>query len=233
MSMRLFFVRHGQPIYDPDSLTPLGHEQARALAKRFLHKGPDKVYASSSTRAIQTAQPTCDLLGKEPIICDWAHEMHAFEDFHAKDAEGADRWILDVPEMIRLFNDPEVVKLGAEWYKHPCFGDNDYGRGVKRVDEAVDAFMLEQGYRHDREKKCYYIEGDNPRRIALFAHYGFGMAFLSSLMDIPYNVFLPRFNICLTGVTEILFYHHGDGMVIPQIVRHSDDGHLYREGLSL
>ena len=231
MSMRLYFVRHGLPTYDPDCLTPLGHEQARALSKRMLHKGLEKIYASSSTRAIQTAQPTCDLLGKEPIICDWANEKYAFADFHAKDAEGTERWILDVPEMIRLFNDPEVVKLGAEWYKHPCFGDNDYGKGVKRVDEAVDAFMLEQGYRHDRKKKCYYIEGDNPRRIALFAHYGFGMAFLSSLMDIPYNVFLPRFNICLTGVTEILFYHHGDGMVIPQIVQHSSDAHLYREGL--
>ena len=50
-------------------------------------------------------------------------------------------------------------------------------------------------------------------------------------MDIPYNVFYPRFNIGHTGMTEILFYHHGDGMVIPQILQHAGDGHLYREGL--
>jgi len=62
--MRLYFIRHGQPIYDPDSLTPLGHEQAKALSKRFLNLGLNKVYSSTSTRAIQTAQPTCDLLGK-------------------------------------------------------------------------------------------------------------------------------------------------------------------------
>ena len=233
MSMRLYFVRHGMPIYDPDSLTPLGHEQARALSKRFLHLGIQKIYASSSTRAIQTAQPTCDLRRKEPIICDWAHEMYAYDDFKAKDKDGNENWILEVPEMVRMLNDPEVIKLGAEWYKHPYFADTNFERGVKRVNEAVDAFMLEQGYKHDREKNCYYIVGENHRRIALFAHYGFGMAFLSSIMDIPYNVFYPRFNICLTGVTEILFYHHGDGMVIPQIVRHSDDGHLYREGLAL
>ena len=30
--MILYFVRHGEPIYDPDSLTPLGHEQAKALS---------------------------------------------------------------------------------------------------------------------------------------------------------------------------------------------------------
>lgn len=229
--MRLYFVRHGEPIYDPDSLTPLGHEQAKALSKRFLANGLDKVYASSSNRAIQTSQPTCDLLRKEPILCDWAHEALAFDDFKAKDSEGKDQWILEVPDMVRKLNDPEVRKLGREWYTHPYFADTNFERGVKRVDAAVDAFMEELGLRHDRENACYYLTGKTPNRVALFAHYGFGMAFLSSVMDIPYNVFYPRFNIGLTATTEILFYHHGDGMVIPQILQHGGDGHLYREGL--
>ena len=33
--MLFFYVRHGDPIYNPDSLTPLGHEQARALGDRW------------------------------------------------------------------------------------------------------------------------------------------------------------------------------------------------------
>lgn len=229
--MRLFFVRHGEPIYDPDSLTPLGHEQAKALSKRFLAKGLDSIYSSTSNRAIQTAQPTCDLLRKEPILCDWAHEALAFDDFSAKDSEGKLQWILDVPDMVNKLNDPEVRKLGREWYTHPYFADTNFERGVNRVDAAVDAFMAEMGLQHDRENACYYITGKTPNRVALFAHYGFGMAFLSSVMDIPYNVFLPRFNIGLTATTEILFYQHGDKVVIPQIVQHGGDGHLYREGL--
>ena len=32
--MLLFVVRHGDPIYDPDSLTPLGKLQAEALANK-------------------------------------------------------------------------------------------------------------------------------------------------------------------------------------------------------
>ena len=72
---------------------------------------------------------------------------------------------------------------------------------------------------------------DTPKRVALFAHYGAGLAILSSIMDIPYNVFCPRFNFALTGVTEINFHHHGDGMVVPQITCHSGTAHLYREGL--
>ena len=47
--MLLFYIRHGDPIYNPDSLTPLGHEQAKALAKRLLLCHVDKVYSSPST----------------------------------------------------------------------------------------------------------------------------------------------------------------------------------------
>ena len=33
--MLLFYVRHGDPIYKPDSLTELGHRQAEALVARM------------------------------------------------------------------------------------------------------------------------------------------------------------------------------------------------------
>ena len=57
--MILFYVRHGDPIYNPDQLTPLGHRQAESVAKRLALFGIDEIYASTSTRAMQTAQPTC------------------------------------------------------------------------------------------------------------------------------------------------------------------------------
>ena len=229
--MKLYFIRHGQPIYDPDSLTPLGEEQAKALSKWFLHRPPEKIYSSSSNRAIQTSMPTCRLLGKEPILCDWAHEAKAFESFHAIDANGNKQWILEVPTVIKQFLSPEVRALGDEWYTHPYFADTDYANGVKTIQAATDKFLEELGLRHDRENHCYHIIGDTPKRVALFAHYGAGLSILSSIMDIPYNVFCPHFNFALTGVTEINFLHHGDGVVVPQITCHSGTAHLYREGL--
>jgi probable phosphoglycerate mutase len=229
--MKLYFIRHGQPIYDPDSLTPLGEEQAKALSKWFLHRPPEKIYSSSSNRAIQTSMPTCRLLGKEPILCDWAHEAKAFESFHAIDANGNKQWILEVPTVIKQFLSPEVRALGDERYTHPYFADTDYANGVKTIQAATDKFLEELGLRHDRENHCYHIIGDTPKRVALFAHYGAGLSILSSIMDIPYNVFCPHFNFALTGVTEINFHHHGDGVVVPQITCHSGTAHLYREGL--
>ena len=63
--MILYYVRHGDPIYNPDSLTELGHKQAEALSKRFSLYGLDEIYASTSIRAQQTAEPTCKILNKE------------------------------------------------------------------------------------------------------------------------------------------------------------------------
>ena len=63
--MIFYYVRHGDPIYDPDSLTELGHKQAEALSKRFSLYGLDEIYSSTSIRAQQTAEPTCKLLHKE------------------------------------------------------------------------------------------------------------------------------------------------------------------------
>ena len=42
--MLLFLIRHGDPIYEPDSLTPLGKKQAEALAKRLALYGIDRVF---------------------------------------------------------------------------------------------------------------------------------------------------------------------------------------------
>ena len=63
--MILYYVRHGDPIYNPDSLTPLGQRQAEAVGKRLALYGIDEVYSSDSNRAMQTAEPTCQLLKKE------------------------------------------------------------------------------------------------------------------------------------------------------------------------
>ena len=63
--MIFYYIRHGDPIYDPDSLTPLGTRQAEALSKRLALYGLDKIYCSTSNRAFLTAKPTCELLNKE------------------------------------------------------------------------------------------------------------------------------------------------------------------------
>lgn len=108
--MILYFIRHGDPIYNPDSLTTLGHLQADALAKRLSRYNIDEIYTSSSNRAKQTAEPTCKLLHKEMKILDWCNEEHTWNEFAYTDKHGLS-WIFQNPEMRKFLVSNEIKKI--------------------------------------------------------------------------------------------------------------------------
>lgn len=229
--MLLYYIRHGDPIYSPDSLTDLGHEQAKALAKRLMLYGLDEVYASSSNRAMLTAEPTCKLLKKEMKICEWAHEAVAWKRFAVKNEKGTNTWCCQVPSYIKRFNTAEIRAMGQEWHTHPDFKDTNFSTGVAETNRDVDSFLLNLGYRHVREDGYYEVVEKNPRRVALFAHQGMGMAFLSSLLDIPYPQFCTHFNLAHSSMTVIRFDDEHTDCVVPMVLQLSNDSHLYREGI--
>ena len=113
--MLLFIVRHGDPIYNPDSLTPKGHLQANALAKRFAVNGLDKIYSSPLIRAQQTAQPTCDILGLPMQIEEWTSESLAAESFFVTRPDGSRGWVFHQNPTI-LKNDDSHT-LVDNWYE--------------------------------------------------------------------------------------------------------------------
>ena len=78
--MLFFYIRHGDPIYNPDSLTPLGERQAEAVAHRLSLFGLDRIYASTSNRAKLTAKPTCEMLKLPMTELDWCNEGHAWNE---------------------------------------------------------------------------------------------------------------------------------------------------------
>ena len=227
--MLFFYIRHGDPIYNPDMLTPLGHQQAQAVAKRLCLFGVDRVFASSSNRAQQTAEPTCALLKKEMKICDWANEGLVWQEFTVVKENGSRFWGFQDKETVELFNSKQVKDLGEKWYTHSSLHEG-FKNGMERVNKEVDEFFLSLGYKHDRENGRYEVVKSNGERIAFFAHQGFGMSFLSSLLDIPYPIFSTHFDIGHTGMTVIDFSER-DGYVYPKILQLSNDSHLYREGI--
>jgi probable phosphoglycerate mutase len=84
MSLKLFFIRHGETIYsqtggycgslDPD-LTPEGHEMARAFAEAYKSHSWQAVYCSPMKRTIATAKPLCDAIGMEMQLRDGLKEI--------------------------------------------------------------------------------------------------------------------------------------------------------------
>ncbi len=228
--MLLYYIRHGDPIYDPDSLTPLGERQAEAIGRRLAVYGLDAVYTSPSNRARLTARPTCELLKLEPTVIPFVDEGLAARDYGVSTETGAWTWGFYHPATRALMNAPEVRALQDAWYTHPSLAHTRYSIGVPRMQTDVDEFFLSLGYRHDRAAHHYIPEAPNDKRIAIFAHQGAGLAFLSAVLDIPYNEYCLHHDIGLTGMTVIKFDVIG-GVCIPQVLQHSGDGHLYREGI--
>ena len=230
--MILFYIRHGDPIYNPDSLTSLGHRQAEAIAKRFTAYGLDEIYSSPSVRAMQTAKPTCEILNKEPIILDWYCESKAWAQMTVEYEPGKLTWGYSHQPTKELFLSRNVRALGDKWYTHQAFENTKFAEGVARVENEADKLLLSFGYRHDRERGGYIVETPSDKRIALFAHEGFGMSFLSAVLGIPYNEFCTKFGIGFTGMTAI-YFENTSGLCIPKVLQHSNDSHLYREGLGV
>ena len=228
--MLLYYIRHGDPTYDPDQLTPLGKRQAEAVARRLAQYGLDEIYVSSSNRAIETCKPTCEILKKEPVILDWTNENHAWRQLTVREASGRLNWGYAAPEMKKLFASEEMAKLRFEWYKHPVFEGTQFEEGIKRIQRETRAFLEAEGLVFDAERGGYIEKFPNNKRIALFAHQGFGLAFLSIVLNIPYPEFSTRFDISHSDFSVISF-SRTDDIIIPKALMMSNDSHLYREGL--
>jgi broad specificity phosphatase PhoE len=71
--MQLFIVRHAEPDYSTDSLTPAGQLEAQALAKRMVSNiKPDVIYSSPMGRAQATMRPTAEAMGLATATADQA-----------------------------------------------------------------------------------------------------------------------------------------------------------------
>ena len=222
--MILFYVRHGDPIYNPDSLTELGEKQAEALVSRMKVCNPEKIYASSSNRAILTAKPTAEALGKEIEILDWCNEAHCAKALFYTATDGSRDWMFRHSETLPVLVSEEVRKLDREWYKHYFFNNMPWlEEEMARMRREVDEFMLSLGYRH--EGNGYVAESPKHERVALFAHQGFGLSFLSTLLDIPYSQFATRFDMGHSNVTVI--YFENEGFAVPRVLQLSNDSHIF------
>jgi len=230
--MLLFYVRHGDPIYNPDSLTVLGQHQAQAIKYRLCQFGLDKIYSSDSNRAYLTAKPTAELLGLEIEQLPWCNESLAHRDLHVKKEDGTRPWCFAHHETKLKFVREEVRALGKKWYEYPDFNNTNFKAGIERIQRETDNFMLGLGFRHDGENNVYIREKHVYDRVALFAHEGFGAAFLSCLLDIPYPEFSTHFSMTHSGMTVIEFEESHE-IIVPRMLTLSNDSHIYAERLPL
>lgn len=221
--MLFIYVRHGEPIYNPDSLTELGKKQADMVADFLAIQGVDRIFSSTSNRAIQTAMPTAKRLRKDIIEVDFAHERHPWKHLTIDEPDGR-KWLYQSKEFRELFHTNEIINLGYQWYKHPLLTHKSYETEMNRIQEESNRFFEKLGYQH-LENSRYKVINESNERIAFFAHQGFGFAFLSLLLNIPYPIFCTHFELGHAEITMIEF-NNEDEYAYPRVLSFSSQGHL-------
>ncbi|MDR2599644.1 MAG: histidine phosphatase family protein [Oscillospiraceae bacterium] len=221
--MILYIIRHGEPHYPTDSLTENGIRQANALAESLAKIGLDEIYSSPLGRAIQTAEPTCEILNLPYSIEEWMSEDLMFNDISKLDENGVRDWAM-------FRHNTQLMKQEYtldDWYTNPLFnGCRDAKGAYERVVKNSDEFLARLGY--TREGRIYKITKPGDKRIAAFCHHGFGTTWLSHLMSIQPNAFWASFTINHSSVTIIEFDNNNDGYTTAWCRCLNDTSHLYR-----
>ena len=221
--MLLFVIRHGDPIYDPDSLTPKGRLQAQALAKRFAIHGLDRIYSSPLIRAQQTAKPTSEVLHLPVEIEEWTSENLAWQDLSVQQEDGSRRWIFSSQNTLFRQNGDELLGF-ANWKKARSLEKLDTERAMTRIQKESDAFLERLGYQ--RTGSVYKIIHPNEERVALFCHQGFSLLWFPYLLNLPPHLFWSAFDVNHAGVSIFEFKNNPDGLTAPRCIAFSDNSHL-------
>ncbi|MDD3242168.1 MAG: histidine phosphatase family protein [Eubacteriales bacterium] len=227
--MKLYIIRHGDPNYEKDCLTPLGKRQAEALARRFAVNPLDRIYASPLGRAQETARPTCEVLKKEMTILDWTSEALAYDQLGIR-RDGRSRWRFAQQET--NYKNNNSIRLYDDWTQaHEDFAGDSVKEGIARIADASDAFLKELGY--EREGCVYRILNPSQEAVGVFCHQGFGLTWLAHLMQIPPHIVWATFDLSHSSVTLFEFKNYDNGLTTPKCLQLSDLSHIFADGLPM
>ena len=217
--MKLLLIRHGDPDYTIDSLTPKGHIEAEKLAERLSAMDIKGYYTSPLGRAQKTAEYTLNKVGKKAEVLDWAREF----DVQIDDGSGGRCLTWDV--------------LPENWTKIPEYYDKDKWLDVRAMKEAdvrtdiekvyngLDKLLERHGYK--REGNYYRIVSSNEDTIALFCHYGVTCVIISHLIGVSPMVLWHGISAEPTSVATLETEEHSGDIASFRMSAFGDTSHLY------
>ena len=222
--MRILLIRHAEPDYTVDSLTPKGRVEAELLSRRMVKYDVRDFYVSPLGRAKDTAAYTLEKLGREAETLPWLREFRG----SYPDPETGERRIVawDVkPRIWTAF--PGVTQIDT-WCDTPAFAGGDVKEIWQETTAGVDELLGRYGYVKDGPVwKC---ENNGDFTIALFCHFGISMAILGYLTDVSPMV-LWQHTICLpSSLTEVVTEERIKGEVIFRMTKLGDLTHLEAAG---
>ncbi|WP_269542104.1 histidine phosphatase family protein [Cerasicoccus fimbriatus] len=224
--MRIYLIRHADPDYANNTITPAGHLEAQALATRLAKQGLDRIFCSPMGRAQDTARYTAKALGLEPTTLEWTREL----DWPRISEEGLGNICAFDLHGHSVHLDDHTYTC-ANWSDVPPLDDPAFRIGYDTLCREADQFIAGLGY--ERAGQTYRIANPNRLKIGLFCHGGFGLTLLSRLLNIPMPLVWTGFFLPPSSVTTILFDERNDQVATPRCLGVGDISHLYASELPM
>ncbi len=218
--MKIILIRHGDPNYEKDCLTELGHKQVKVAAQRLLKEGIDEVYCSPLGRARQTAQAFLDASGIDHMtILDFMQEIR----FGVEGAVYDNRWNPWLGAVALVNEGKDLQSEG--WREYPVFKDNLATIDADKIAVEADKWLATLGY--VREGKYYRCVNASEKTIAIFCHGGSSSAFIARVLN---QTFAYMCGVLLrfphTTINVLKFADKPGELVLPVIELLNDARHL-------
>lgn len=222
--MRILLIRHAEPDYAVDSLTPKGRTEAELLSRRLVRYDIRDFYTSPLGRARATAAYTLQKLGRDAETLDWLREFHG----SYPDPDTGIRRIVAWDVKPRIWVSFPGVSDIRTWCDAPAFEGGDVKEVWQQTTDGVDALLARYGFRKDGP--VWQSTGNGDYTIALFCHFGISMAILGYLTDVSPMVLWHHTLCCPSSVTEVVTEERIKGEVSFRITKLGDLTHLESAG---
>lgn len=221
--MKIIFIRHGEPNYEIDSLTPKGVVEATCLQERVKHIGAKKFYVSPLGRARKTAEIALEGTGIEPEVLPWIREFNG-HCYDPRDGHYRHCWDLLPKDWTKY---PEMYDKDC-WTKAPIYKDTDVDYEYNIVKEGIDNFLKEYGYTHDGN--YFKIEKRNDDTVVIFCHMAVTLLIIGYLTGIAAPLLWHGFFAAPTTFFEIQTEERADDIAYFRVRAMGDYSHLYKAG---
>ena len=225
--MKLYFIRHGDPDYEHDTITERGKIEAQALVPRVAELNADAYFCSPLGRARDTAAPSLKYLGKTAEIKDWLQEFNApIIDPYV----GGIRcpWNL-APSM--WTGDAKMYDKD-NWFKTELMSTGNVAGEFKRVCDGLDALLAKYGYeRIPGGNNTYKVVRPNTKSLVFFCHLGISLVLMSHLFGISGPCMWQGFCPLPTSVSLVETEQWEKGIAHFRAVYVGDVSHLYAAGI--
>lgn len=221
--MRIIIIRHADPDYAVDNLTPVGKCEAQLLAQRLIKTQIDDIYCSILGRAKATIAPYLELSGKTAEYKEWLREFDVPVKIPYLEKEKS-CWDL-LPDFVNrnpVLYDPE------NWHTAEFIKQSNLFSEYNRVCNEFDTVLAKNGY--IRQGVNYNVQTPNHKTLVFCCHYGVGSVLLSHILNCsPYTlwqntVLLP------SSVTEIYTEERRAGTASLRACAIGDTSHLFAGG---